>query len=66
MAKKNNKKITITFGSIIGLISIVIYYKLYGTELLIKLLLGSIIFVSFTSVVILGIYNKIKNKKIYK
>ena len=65
MVKKKNKNgIKITIGVVIGIGAIILYYKLYGWEMLLRTILGSIIFVSITSTFILAMFNKVKNKRI--
>lgn len=64
--KKNNLLLTFTLGPIIGFGSVALYWYLYGTEWLGRLLLGAIIFTSFTSTYVIYGFNKIKNKRIGK
>jgi hypothetical protein len=64
--KKNGFHWSITIGPLIGVGSVLLYWFLYGTEWLGRLLLGAIIFVSFTSTYVIYGFNKIKNRKIGK
>lgn len=65
MVKNKNKfKLGLALGPIIGVGSVLLYWYLYGTEWLGKLILGAIIFASFTSTYVIHIFNKYKNKKI--
>ena len=67
MTNKNNKKKwhwSVKVGPVVGLITLVAFYMLYGWELLLRYILGGLLFASVTLPIIVTSFNKTKNKKI--
>lgn len=68
MAKKekitnNILKYFTSAGGIIALISFFVLYAKFGSDYVLRTIVSSIFYVSFTLAIVLPVYNRIKNKR---
>lgn len=73
MVKKNNNNIekvgknfigwVTTFGGIVSLGSFMVLYLNFGSEYVIKVVMSSIFYASFTLTIVLPVYNRIRHKR---